>query len=312
MSIIGKIKINLKKRLHDFIWKMADLHDLEDQVKTTSYFVTKTIEPSQIPAAEGPMRDLQECDVQLLRIFHAVCEKQGWTYWLDYGTLLGCVRHGGFIPWDDDMDVSVPRDDFEKMVAELPELVKPYGIDVEERPGYPMSRLGFSYKHYSTGVWLDIFPVDFRKREKDLVEGRESLSSEMDAYRDFYLQNRNSLTKEQLTEARDRMIRNEENGKYQLAFLAPEFACGYNYQFDYEQIYPLKSYTFEGYTFCGPNKLEEFLTLEYGKHYMSLPSRGVESHASENGVLSGWAAKSHTDMKEVLKELRNIADQLEE
>ena len=51
----------------------------------------------------------------LLWEFHKLCEEQGLQYSLGYGTLLGAVRHGGMIPWDDDIDVIVPRKDFEKL-----------------------------------------------------------------------------------------------------------------------------------------------------------------------------------------------------
>lgn len=309
MGLIHTIKVKLKRKLHDFIWKMADLSDLEDQVHSTTYFVQKTIDPKSIPLAVGPLRDLQLCDLQLLRIFHEVCRKQGWTYWLDYGTFLGSVRHGGFIPWDDDLDVSVPREVYSEMLEKMPGLVKKYGIDVEDDPDFPMSRLCFSYKHHDTGIWLDIFPVDSRVREKNVYEGFDDLAAEMDGYREFYKAKHADLSRDELIQKRESMIHNQENGEYRLMFIAPEFDDG-NHIFDYNHIFPLRTISFEGFSFHCPGDSARFLTQVYGSDFMSLPAKGVESHGSESGALSTWAAKSHTDMKEILKELTSVADGL--
>lgn len=60
------------------------------------------------------LHNAQQIMVDILLEFDRVCRNNGLTYWIDYGTLLGAVRHGGFIPWDDDIDVSMPSADFRK------------------------------------------------------------------------------------------------------------------------------------------------------------------------------------------------------
>ena len=68
------------------------------------------------------MNDLQKCQLDLLKAFVAVCEKHNLRYFLVAGSCLGAVRHQGFIPWDDDIDVGMPREDYDKYI----ELQKEY------------------------------------------------------------------------------------------------------------------------------------------------------------------------------------------
>jgi len=69
--------------------------------------------------ATGDMRRLQLEELEILSFFDKTCAQQGLTYYLAYGTLLGAVRHKGFIPWDDDVDVWMPRGDYMKLLAYL-------------------------------------------------------------------------------------------------------------------------------------------------------------------------------------------------
>ena len=67
--------------------------------------------------------DLQKAQrvmLRILKVFDAICKKYELTYWLDAGTLLGAARHGGFIPWDDDVDVAMPVDDYKKFCEIAP------------------------------------------------------------------------------------------------------------------------------------------------------------------------------------------------
>lgn len=54
---------------------------------------------------------------EILDVIHQVCTEHGLRYSLAYGTLIGAVRHKGFIPWDDDIDIMMPREDYEKLIA---------------------------------------------------------------------------------------------------------------------------------------------------------------------------------------------------
>lgn len=61
-----------------------------------------------------PLREAQKTMLKILLEFDRVCKKNNLTYWIDFGTLLGAVRHGGFIPWDDDIDLSMPPEDYRR------------------------------------------------------------------------------------------------------------------------------------------------------------------------------------------------------
>lgn len=58
----------------------------------------------------------QQAELEVMKELHAFCVKHGLRYILAYGTLLGAIRHKGFIPWDNDMDVIMPREDVKKLV----------------------------------------------------------------------------------------------------------------------------------------------------------------------------------------------------
>ena len=76
-------------------------------------------EPST--AAEEPdPRRLQLAELSVLDDFTRLCARHRLRYYLAYGTLLGAVRHGGFIPWDDDVDVAMPREDYRRLAALVP------------------------------------------------------------------------------------------------------------------------------------------------------------------------------------------------
>lgn len=116
--------------------------------------------------------EVKRKEVKILNHIVAVCEKHGLRYYLSYGTLLGAIRHKGFIPWDDDIDISMPRADYEQLLKVM--LANPDKRFVALTPkskGYPYHYakvVDLSTKlveenlddFAGNGLWVDIFPLD--------------------------------------------------------------------------------------------------------------------------------------------------------
>lgn len=111
--------------------------------------------------------------VDLYKEFERVCVKHGLEFFTDGGTTLGAIRHEGFIPWDDDMDVCMPRASYEKLKLLASEFKHPYFLqsaETDPNSGYSLMKLRncetlfhydpFSYTKYNQGMFLDIIPLD--------------------------------------------------------------------------------------------------------------------------------------------------------
>lgn len=107
----------------------------------------------------------------ILDEFDRFCQENNLTYFLAYGTLLGAVRHKGFIPWDDDIDVMMPRKDYEIFLQNYKNIGKYKLVNPSNTPGYYLtfSKLIDSsttlteklYKAIPIGAYIDIFPLDY-------------------------------------------------------------------------------------------------------------------------------------------------------
>ena len=125
--------------------------------------------------AEYDIRKIQLVELDILKEFDRVCKKNDLTYFLDSGTALGAVRHGGFIPWDDDIDVGMPRKDYDRFLKiAKDELSSVYFLQtLETDPKCPVlfakiRRNGTTYQENNKvgmkmhmGIWIDIFPFDY-------------------------------------------------------------------------------------------------------------------------------------------------------
>lgn len=168
--------------------------------------------------------ELHYCLLRILKDFIFICDKYNLKYTLGGGSVLGAVRHHGFIPWDDDLDINMPREDYEKFKKVfLKELVDEYELRVPNSE-YGSSTLfmklfkkGTRYKQqftYTDGeldsVWIDIFPFDYvpDNKIKRYIKG---IISEVMAYAfvsRFIYEHRNRATDEYYKKVRNRAVYN--------------------------------------------------------------------------------------------------------
>ncbi len=120
------------------------------------------------------MNSLQSKLLTILSKFAIVCQKNNLKYTMCGGTLLGAIRHKGFIPWDDDIDISMPRPDYEKLISNFSMYFEEYPeLELGEKKlnkSFPLffakiydsqTTLIEKYKNnFKSGVYIDIFPID--------------------------------------------------------------------------------------------------------------------------------------------------------
>jgi len=129
----------------------------------------------QQAGATATLQEHQQALLTLLKEFDRICRKLNIPYFLFAGTLLGAVRHGGFVPWDDDADILMLRSDYERFFKEAPALLdtEHFYLQKEFSDHWPMffSKLRLQNtacleKHHPKdanthqGVYMDIFPCD--------------------------------------------------------------------------------------------------------------------------------------------------------
>lgn len=125
--------------------------------------------------AEKKLTELQQAELDILDVVVGICEKHHLRYYLNAGSILGAVRHEGFIPWDDDIDICMPRSDYEAFLACVDEELPDHMRSIYYKKQKKGERLFYSCQIHDLNVpliqniasnpietyaWLDVFPLD--------------------------------------------------------------------------------------------------------------------------------------------------------
>ncbi|MBU1667984.1 LicD family protein [bacterium] len=245
------------------------------------------------------LRKAQLIMLDMLVEFDAICTKHNLQYWLDSGTLLGAVRHQGFIPWDDDIDLSMPVEDYEKFrkiaQSELSDSIffqtvetdAAFKFDYIKLRSNRASIVEFHEKDrevgYHQGVFVDIFPMltventpfhqQFYTDIFKLIRSVSSVSLHTPEGKD------NPLIRAKLVESWDVMHQGWQKEDIKIVYSGkmPDVAVW----FDYKKVFPLKKMEFEGLVFPVPNDPWHYLENTYSFNYMELPpvdKRAIHAH----------------------------------
>ena len=313
MTIISLLKIKLRKNglwttVQLCIQKLLGTKTYRDEIDTLFYFLNEYVDIQRLPSTTNKgLRYVQKCDALLLKIFDKVCEKYSLTYWLDYGTLLGAVRHKGFIPWDDDTDISMPRTDYNRFKTKAANCLRQYGIKVEEKEG----RIGISYQHEKTGIWIDVFPADMLYTDKDINKIKPEIEKICNRYFSYCKRKKYDFSDDELMELRKKYFSVYMQGENIFFCLNPEFdKCFYGIAVN--DVFPIKSMLFENFELKVPHNTDAYLSTLYGPTYMQFPHIGIEHHGVAEGraPLGDWAKNNNVDMSAIYNDLESILNKL--
>ena len=249
------------------------------------------------------LRDAQMLMVDILQDVHNLCEKYGIKYFLDAGTLIGAVRHKGFIPWDDDVDIGMPREDYNKFLEiakkELPDHLFLQTFETDKHYDvYPVpckvryNNTIFLEEHAKenhnmhNGVYIDVFPYDSLPKYNFIYKIQRGLSYNIlksfkrlrDMPEKLSFKNKLTFTFYKLVTKIFPYKRREKFFNYLIKWNDPKSKyMGYGvdtfwseYVYKKSDYFDLVKLEFEGKYFYGPKNYDAILTQLYGD-YMTMP-----------------------------------------
>ena len=243
--------------------------------------------------------------VENLLIIDKICKKNHIQYWLDFGSMLGAVRHQGFIPWDDDLDISMLRADYEKFIQIAPKELPEYLFlqTKQTDPHYTKlvtkirdTRTKFveqeenSNEKYQQGLFIDIFPYDFYSpvalKTFKLMHFFSNLRNHRHHYRKgslkrllFNLISIPCLLCISSLKIVFKFVHNTKNTEGALALEWPQPVYGNGHELT--DFFPLHDHVFENNLFPIPNQAEKLLTVFYGDWKSFPPLEDRIPHAKE-------------------------------
>ena len=223
--------------------------------------------------AKGVLRNIQLIQLNALKVFDKFASENGILYWIDFVTLLGARRYGKFIPWDDDIDLSVVRSDYVRLNELSTNLPEDYILEKSEDG----RTFIFRDKRFPGCLKIDIFPVDLINKCLSIEEGEKITTKIKRKYDE-------SKLKQSIKKINDLLIgesiiyENNEHKAYGICY-GVEF-CHWKHSTifrDKKDIFPLKRIKFEGGMYPCPNDVDKHLTLLYKDFEM--PDFSIPCHS---------------------------------
>lgn len=265
-------------------------------------------------------KQLQNIQLHILKRFADFCEANDINYLLCGGSMLGAIRHKGFIPWDDDIDIMMPRPDYNRFFEEFKdEYLQIFDFRTHQDFDYPYIKLGdkrtylveeFYYKPMDLGIHIDIFPIEGLPEDEEvgLAQFAKMLKARKKyMYKVFKLNPSiawykrmlvnvframipiKTILKEQKKEA-ERYDFNESPKAGKLVW-----GSGKNQIYLSSLFTETEKYPFEGFYFKGPKDYDTYLKSIYGD-YMQLPPKDkqVSHHHFECWIKEGYTLEELT------------------
>ena len=273
--------------------KIANREIAKERQENVFYQYKKDkIDITKVPPAQGLLRDIQLANLALLKELAYVCEKNNFKYILDAGTLLGAIRHKGFIPWDDDIDILMFREDYEKIVSAFKNTTRNSDIYAEyHRDKDTNSQYFIKIKHKKCPfLGVDIFPLDSYWKhlslKEQLIATNKICKILKHLKKEIGPNTSNKETKTILTKTMKEKIllsSANENGDF---VYGVDFAHKLkNWFLDRDIVLPLRKIQFEDSKYTTVNKPKEFLKNIYGD-YMKYPKKMKILHYSYKNLTS--------------------------
>lgn len=267
---------------------------IKEKILPKSFFIPETICDYYV---DENRKRLWAILIDLFVQFDKVCRIYNLRYWVTYGGLLGIIRHDGFIPWDDDIDVCMPRNDYQELLKHSDAFSNPYYLQVplqEDGYFYSFARLrnsnttgislAFLYQNFNQGCNIDILPVD-NSFDNDMVENASAIKellilnstnmkrsnpylSDSDKQRliDYPYQNpRLVFEKMEKIATKHNDEQSEYVGTNVITFYSPE-----KMRWKKNDIFPLREVPFYGHNVFIPNNPHNVLKQTYND-YMEFP-----------------------------------------
>ena len=243
------------------------------------------------------LRQLQLRMLEILIEVDAICKRHNIKYWLSSGTLLGAVRHGGFIPWDDDLDIEIMREDYTRLMTILPkELPAHLALQTDQTDAnyvylYSKVRDMNSYikeecvvnqrlKHQ--GAFVDIFPMETAPHILCGISAKLfnrlclKQAIEHGCHTALYKWARTFLLSVLFP-----LFRIISKG-YKKAKIHHTYGVNFLIPVNVEDVFPLTTVDFEGHSFPAPQSSDKYLTALY-RDYMKIPEE-IVYHRVENSI----------------------------